>query len=133
MAGFVLAGLIIGLAIATKCDIEWVLPVPLIDFRMSPVASSFVFDLLWVSLLWGIINLFPIYPLDGGQIARELFQLWHPREGIRYSLMLSTVTAGGFAVLGLFLTGSLFIAFMFGYLSYTSYMALKAYDGYRGW
>jgi stage IV sporulation protein FB len=132
LAGFVLAGVIIGLAIATNHPVFWSLPVPFIVIKKSIGASLLVNDLLQVSFLWGIINLFPIYPLDGGQIARELFQLWHPREGIRYSLVLSMVAAGGLAVYGLLAFGSLFIAFMFGYLSYSSYMALQAYNGYRG-
>src|SRR5215211_1266381 len=32
----------------------------------------FLWDLMWVSLGWGIINLLPILPLDGGNIAVTL-------------------------------------------------------------
>ena len=50
-------------------------------------------DLLHVNILWGLVNLLPIYPLDGGQIARELFTLGNPRAGIIQSLQLSAGAA----------------------------------------
>ena len=39
------------------------------------------------------MNLLPVYPLDGGQIARELFTLGNPRNGIIQSLQLSVGAA----------------------------------------
>ena len=41
--------------------------------------DELIWDLLYVNILWGLVNLLPIYPLDGGQIARELFTLRNPR------------------------------------------------------
>ena len=43
--------------------------------------------------LWGLINLLPIYPLDGGQISRELFTLRESANGIIQSLQLSAGAA----------------------------------------
>ena len=37
---------------------------------------TFLFFFLYVSVYWALLNLLPIYPLDGGQISRELFLLW---------------------------------------------------------
>jgi stage IV sporulation protein FB len=91
-----------------------------------------LFDLLWVNLLWGLVNLLPIYPLDGGRIARELLLLGNPRQGIVLSLQLSMVAAGAMAVVGLVLWQSFFTAFLFGYLAYSSYQTLSAYRA-QGW
>lgn len=55
-------------------------------------------DLLWINLWWPLINLLPIWPLDGGQIARHLCTWFVPRNGVRVSLYLSIATAGLFAV-----------------------------------
>ena len=137
LAGFALAGLVIAVAYAAGTPIKWIhilskVPFPVIGLQ-SEAAFFIVTDLLFVCYFWGIINLLPVYPLDGGQIARELFQLWHPREGIRYSLMLSVAAGGGVAVFALLQYREFYIAFMFGYLAYSSYVALRAYDGYRGW
>ncbi|MGH7294413.1 MAG: metalloprotease [Polyangiaceae bacterium] len=38
-----------------------------------------VFDAMTINVLWGLVNLLPVHPLDGGQIALELSP--HRREG----------------------------------------------------
>ena len=45
--------------------------------RASTIIILFVlvWDLLFVNIFWGLVNLLPVFPLDGGQISRELFQL----------------------------------------------------------
>jgi Zn-dependent protease len=94
----------------------------------APLLNTLVLNLLWVNIFWGLINLLPIYPLDGGRISREVFTLGHPRQGIIQSLWLSTIAAAGVAVFGLMTMGSLFIAAFFGYLAYSSYQTLQAYQ-----
>ena len=42
---------------------------------IAPTLNTLIWDLLQVNILWGLVNLLPVYPLDGGQIARELFTL----------------------------------------------------------
>ena len=89
-------------------------------------------DLLVINFLWSLLNLLPIYPLDGGQVARELFVERNTYGGIRSSLMLSMITAGGVAVYALLASGSLFTPLLFGYLAYQNYVALQAYEGRGG-
>lgn len=88
-----------------------------------------LYFLLFVNVVWGLVNLLPIYPLDGGQISRELFAQWKPYEGIRFSMMLSIAVAGAVAVYALLFYGSLYVTMMFGYLAYLSYSTLQAYSG----
>jgi membrane-associated protease RseP (regulator of RpoE activity) len=88
----------------------------------------FVESLLFISVFWGLINLLPIYPLDGGQIAREVLLALSPRQGIRQSLVLSAVVAGGLAVVGLVLWRDWLVTLFFGYLAYTSYLTLQNYS-----
>lgn len=90
-------------------------------------------DLLFICIAWGVINLLPIYPLDGGQIARELFVAWRPQEGIRASLVVSLVAAVLMATTALLLWQSTFTAMLFGYLAFGSYMTLQAYMGRGPW
>jgi stage IV sporulation protein FB len=92
----------------------------------SPMVNLAIFYLLQVNILWGIINLLPIYPLDGGQVARELFTLNHPRRGIVQSLWLSIGAAAAVALYGLS-QNLIFTALMFGYLAYANYQTLHAY------
>jgi Zn-dependent protease len=102
----------------------------------------FVFYLLFISIIWGIVNLLPVYPLDGGQISREIFLTANPRDGIRQSLLLSTFTAAAVGVIvllrsvqaadGRFDLRMLWVPALFGYLAYASYATLQAYTGRRG-
>ena len=131
-AGFVLAAT---LALAVRLSghaifFQFGWPIGLI-LDMEPIGSAllsdFIYYLLFVSIYWGVLNLLPIYPLDGGQIAREVFLAWDSREGIRRSLMLSVISAAALAAIGLLLWQSLFVAILFGYMAYTSYTALQSY------
>ncbi len=94
--------------------------------------TMLLFYLMVISVSWGVLNLLPVYPLDGGQIARELFVTANPRSGISQSLMLSMVAAIGVVVVALS-SGRTFLAIMFGLFAYSSYQALQAYRNQRGW
>ncbi len=87
--------------------------------------------LLFVNVFWALMNLLPVYPLDGGQISRELFVLYGNRDGIKNSLMLSVFTGGAAAVYCLS-SGSTMGAMMFGMLAFSSYQVLQAYSGRGG-
>jgi stage IV sporulation protein FB len=106
-------------------------PLLLLSAFFEPFASRplnhLIADLLQVNILWGVINLFPIYPLDGGRVARELFTLGNPRQGIIQSLWLSVGAAAFLAAWGLS-RNSIYMAIMFGYLAYGSYQTLRAYQ-----
>lgn len=93
--------------------------------------KGFVDFLLLVSILWALLNLMPVYPLDGGQIARELFLLSGSRQAIQHSLMLSIAVAVGLAFWGL--RGQQpFMGMMFLMLAYSSYTTLQQYTGRGG-
>lgn len=93
----------------------------------SRPANLLLGNLFWVNIGWGLVNLLPIYPLDGGQVSREVLTLSNPRRGIVLSLQVSMVAAAAMAVIGLVAWGSPLVALMFGSLAYSSYQALQAY------
>ena len=88
--------------------------------------------MMLVSVLWGVINLLPIYPLDGGHIARDVLVAADPQRGITQSLVLSIVAAAAMVVVGVAMR-DMFMILMFGFLGYGSYAALHAYRNQRGW
>jgi len=61
----------------------------IIDETVGSLAVAAYFTLFVVNLVWPILNLLPIWPLDGGQISREWFTFFTPRNGVRFSLHLS--------------------------------------------
>lgn len=93
----------------------------------------FADQLLFVTIVYGILNLLPVYPLDGGQIAREVFVILLGPDGIRQSLILSLIVAVFLAALGALKWHDYFIAILFGFLAYASFAALEAYSGRRPW
>ncbi len=92
----------------------------------SPHVNEMLQNLFYINILWGVINLLPIYPLDGGQISRELCQIRDSRQGLILSLQISMIAAIGMAMVGLSWQ-SLLVVLMFGYFAYTSYKTLEAY------
>ena len=45
----------------------------------SVLLQGLLHAILFVNIVWALVNLLPVYPLDGGQISRELFTLGNPR------------------------------------------------------
>ena len=94
--------------------------------------------LLEINLFWPILNLLPIWPLDGGQMSREVFVAANPRNGVVLALGLSAALAGLMALHCLMMEvnpavwplrhylpfGGLFMAIFFALFCYQSVLAL---------
>jgi Zn-dependent protease len=135
-AGFLAAALVVLALMAAGKQVEIVLAYYVIPQIMPSLVGSvhltlFIYYFLHISVFWGFINLLPVQPLDGGQIARELFAHYNPVEGVRLSLMLSFAVAGLMTAVALIHWKSTFAAILFGYLAYQSY-AMLAIHGGRG-
>lgn len=136
-AGFLLAALLLLGLLATGHGDKvffgspWGLT-PIVLLENMRIAMLFN-HLFFICVMWGLINLLPIYPLDGGQIARELFLKLMPNDGVRQSLILSLFAATAMAIVGIVLWKSVFVAIMFGYLAYSSFVTLQAYSGRYPW
>jgi Zn-dependent protease len=74
----------------------WILPAVSEDWY-RPVAV-FLGMLLTINLFWPLLNLLPIWPLDGGMVTRELCVAASPRKGVEISLLISIVVSGVLAL-----------------------------------
>jgi Zn-dependent protease len=117
----------------------------------GPLLRSAILDMIVINLFWGIINLLPIWPLDGGQISRDLFDWLLPSNGIRVALGVSTVVAGLIAFIALLNTYSeepnalvkmipylafldgIYMVLLFASLALNSYQALQIEGHRRPW
>lgn len=129
-AGFLLAALIVAGSVAAGgsillTTIGGFIPFPMVVLPISQTASSIVMTFLWVNIFWGLINLLPVFPLDGGQVARRALLSADPWNGVRKSLWVSVITGGIVAAFSLILMRSLYMAFLFGLLAFESYQAMK--------
>ncbi len=119
-AGFLLAGLI------------W-LGLTQLSEPLGRIPALFISSLLFINVVWGVFNLLPIYPLDGGHVSRELLtMILPPHRGIVASLWLSILCCGLAAAAIWQLTGSLWNLILMGALGYNNYQTLEAYNRSRG-
>ncbi len=132
-AGFLFAALIIvGVLIAGGSIITTRLLgfIPLPGYALLPfggqILGALITSLLWVNIFWGFINLMPVYPLDGGNVARYISLQVDPANGVRKSLWVSVITGGLIALLAFFFLHSVYMALLFGFLAFQSYQSLQA-------
>jgi stage IV sporulation protein FB len=63
----------------------------------APIANG-LFILLWINLYWAILNVIPLWPLDGGRVASEIGEALFGPKGHSVGLGLSIVCAGMLAL-----------------------------------
>ncbi|MDX1379143.1 MAG: site-2 protease family protein [Anaerolineales bacterium] len=124
-AGFVLAGLIVGGVFFSGGAIS-LLPFSIFIPFGGQLLWLIVTLFLWVNIFWGLVNLLPVFPLDGGQVARNILIQYDPFDGARKSLWLSTITGVVVGLAALYLLGSVYMAILFGFLALQSYQAIGA-------
>jgi stage IV sporulation protein FB len=135
-AGFLLFGLVlsVGLSVLGVADF-W----PVGEIQVHPVPSWFTHlpdgvgvavwyayhDLLYINLFWGLFNLLPMYPLDGGQLASVFLTMHDRRRGQERAFILSILVAGGLAIY--FFSEKQYInAFFVANLAFMNYQLLQS-------
>jgi stage IV sporulation protein FB len=134
-AGFLLAALTLftGVVLGGELIVSSILgvipfPVVLMPYGSGLLTEIFI-TLLWVNIFWGIINLVPVFPLDGGHVTRYVLIQRDPWNGLRTSLWVSVIAGGALAVIGLLFLGSVYMAFLFGLLAFQSFQMVQGLAG----
>ena len=73
-------------------------------------------------MLWALLNLVPVWPLDGGQIARSLFVI--NGGTVAQSLWLSVICSGALAYYA-FRNGQPMMAIFFAMFGFSSYQMIN--------
>jgi Zn-dependent protease len=124
-AGFLLYGLV--LLLQSSGDMK----------QTTPLLRGVLFQLEFINLWWGLLNLLPIWPLDGGQVSRDFLGWLIPGQGVRASLGISIVVAGLLAVNSFLVSqgmtllpylefGSVYLAIFFAIMAFNSFQLLQA-------
>ena len=99
-------GFLLFLASAYLLRLQWSPPIVLI-LRITSLANLF----------WSVINLFPVLPLDGGQLLRIVCEGFWGTKGYKASLLIgaifSTLVALFFFLVQAYLAGAFFFLFAF--------------------
>ena len=112
LAGFVLGGIIFTIN-------RFLGPFPNI------YVNFIVQELIWVNIGWGIINLIPIIPLDGGSIMRNLYHWTRNPYDERTPLKISIGFGALAVVAALFWQHSIYLALLAGWMTFNNYTALR--------
>lgn len=82
-------------------------------------------NLMWINIAYPILNLFPLFPLDGGQSLEALMAMAGVRSARLWALRISVLTGvlGAVLMVNLGLTG---VAIMFGLLVMMNVQMLQA-------
>ncbi|MES2922509.1 MAG: site-2 protease family protein [Verrucomicrobiota bacterium] len=84
-----------------------------------PYVFLFINHLLWINFWWGVINLLPVMPLDGGQIT-DLYV--RPQ---RLVFLIGLIAGASMAALAFLWLGSTYTALLFGYLAWQNYKNMQ--------
>ena len=140
--GFLLAGLIVGFIYSTGGSVileqRGFLPFLYADLQDPFFAGEehiktieMVLNVsLFANVFINVLNLAPVYPLDGGQVARQIFLKFDSYNGTRFSIMFSIGAAAVIAVFSI--QEDRFIAVIFGFMAWSNYMTLKQMNGGMG-
>ncbi len=83
----------------------------------SQPAASYLYLIVIVNLVWSMLNLLPVHPLDGGKLMSIVFENFFGHAGLRFSYLLSALFALlfglTFMVVRSVLMCSLFLLFAF--------------------
>ena len=103
---------------------------PLVGFHGAPlILLALVNQFLQVCVFWGVLNLMPILPLDGGHIVSQVLVRLDPREGLFRALLLSTFAAGLLAIFAYVRLNDYFLAIFFAFLAFSSLRAVQGAGG----
>lgn len=121
-AGFVLFGMIYALE-------QYIIRNQIV---VSPLVGYLIIQLKFVNLWWGLVNLLPVYPLDGGQVAEQVCRRLDPYRGMENTFKLGIIVGIGVAILAWQKTNEGYVALLFLFLAFNNYQFLEQTRGRGG-
>lgn len=102
-----------------------------------PVVQYIFFQMRFVNLWWGLVNLLPVYPLDGGRVAEQVCKRIDPYRGMEYTFKLGILAAVGAAVAFYFYRRPVdfrdaYPSLLFLFLAFNNYQMMQQYSGRGG-
>ncbi len=98
------------------------------DWFQSKTLYALVYFYLWPSILWALLNLVPVWPLDGGRVTRSLVLMSGGR--VEYSLYVSIAFAVALGAYAWSLEQPFMGMFMF-WFAVTNYQELQQNSQWR--
>ena len=64
------------------------------EVTAGPINFDLFWNLLFINFVWPVLNLLPLWPLDGGQMTQVVLVRVNPRHGTRWTHIVGLVVAG---------------------------------------
>jgi Zn-dependent protease len=95
--------------------------------QRDPMLQTFLPLMYRVGIIWGIFNLLPIPPLDGGRALRNLFRMFL-RENVAFmiAVWIAIIVGGAIAIYGL-ATRDYFLALIIGWFTFNNFQQWQEY------
>jgi Zn-dependent protease len=116
-AGLVLAG-VTYLLVTRVISVDW-----LVTHPQVLTALKILFQ---INLYWSLLNLLPIFPLDGGQILGVVLGMLMPRQGRHWTHVVGLVSSGVLAFCAYQYLGSLYLTILLAMMAMTNFQILQA-------
>lgn len=102
--------------------VAYFLPDRIDDERVGHVIRLMIF----INLFWGVVNLLPVLPLDGGQVCRSFLTWCGLRNPFRASAMIGVLVSGLAAAFFFSVVRMNFAGFLFAMLCLQNIVALQS-------
>lgn len=89
--------------------------------EFTPLGQRFITALTWISIVWAILNLIPVLPLDGGRLMSSILGPRRIELTLQISIFVGIVVAG----LLLMFTKSLLFPVFLGFMVYQNWQELQ--------
>lgn len=121
-AGFLFIGTLFVVMLATGTELHFKSSVPWVGWQPFGVTftEKLFFYMAYINIGWGLINLFPVLPLDGGLLLKNALESFMGRKAGVTTLALSTIFAVATAGYFYYRMQSVFMLLMFGYFAVMS-------------
>lgn len=129
---FLLGKLLLGISFADDLELTLTLlglstgrNLSMAYFMLSDHVQAIYWTMTVINLMWGLLNLLPILPLDGGRITEVFLIMANPRQGMRWAHIVSLLTAGVLAMV-FFRWNQTGAGIWFAYFAFQNYQVLQA-------
>jgi len=96
-AAAIASGLTLG---PTASMFNWLIPIPKGELPSNAALMAFIDSTIYISIFWALMNLLPVLPLDGGQIARSLIARHQGTSGQYEATILSIAVCALVSIYG---------------------------------
>lgn len=133
MIAVLLALIVYGVGGTMVISDRMLFPIPVPKFTGTIFETRYLLQMVFfigilLNVFMNLLNLLPIYPLDGGQVARQIMIQMDGYHGVRNSIYLSMGVSLLLAVFFLVGVGDQFLAIFFAYMTWSSYQSLQQHQ-----